>query len=83
MAPGSDDSSPAAIDTASACDCGNPVAPGDQQCQWCEGIEVAKNSQTVPHTWQTSRLTNTKTCSVCGLLPLDPTDTYSDCPGPQ
>ncbi len=83
MAPDRDDSRPAPIDTATACECGNPVAPGEQQCQWCQVIEVAKNSQTVPHIWQTSRFTNTTTCSVCTLLPLDATDGYSDCPGPQ
>ena len=83
MAPDHQDSSPAPADAATTCDCGNSLDPGEQQCQWCQAAEGAQNSQTVPHTWQTSRLTNTTTCSVCQLLPLDATDSFSDCPGPR
>lgn len=83
MAHDSHESCTAPADTAVRCHCGNRVEPGEQQCPWCEEIECAKNNQTVPHTWQTSRFTNTTTCSVCGLLPIDPSDSYSDCPGPQ
>lgn len=31
------------------------------------------------HTWTISRFTGTKTCSTCGLLPLDEEDTESPC----
>lgn len=33
------------------------------------------------HEWQIGRFTGTKTCRVCGLLPLDEDDTTSPCPG--
>lgn len=32
------------------------------------------------HDWQISKFTETKTCSKCGLLPLDQDDTDSPCP---
>ena len=31
------------------------------------------------HTWQIGRFTGTRTCSTCGLLPLDEDDTASTC----
>lgn len=31
------------------------------------------------HVWQTSRFTETKTCEVCGLVPLDEDDVQSSC----
>lgn len=83
MAPDVHGASPATTDTTVKCECGNDLDPGEQQCQWCQQVDLAKDSQTAPHIWQTSRFTNTTTCSVCGLLPLDATDAYSDCPGPQ
>ncbi len=84
MAPADDGaSSPAPADTTATCECGNSLTPGEQQCEWCQTLEHAKDSQTVPHVWQTSRITNTTTCSVCKLLPLDAIDGYSDCRGPR
>ena len=34
-----------------------------------------------PHVWQTARFTGNRTCSRCGLLPLDDSDVSSDCTG--
>jgi len=68
------------VGSPARCACGNAAAEGEPLCQWCTEADCAKNSQTVPHTWQTSRFTETTTCSECGLLPIDPTDSYSDCP---
>lgn len=67
--------------TRTTCECGNSAIDGGDQCQWCLEVEDAKARQGVPHSWQTGRFTGAMTCSVCGLLPVDPADTYSDCPG--
>ncbi|ORW08465.1 MULTISPECIES: hypothetical protein [Mycolicibacter] len=64
------------------CECGNRAIDGGTSCQWCMEIEAAKATQTRPHTWQQGWFTGTTTCSVCQLLPTDPLDSYSDCPGP-
>ena len=64
------------------CPCSNTVTDGDDRCcQWCLEADDAKARQSVPHSWQTGRFTGTTTCSACGLLPVDPADSYSDCPG--
>lgn len=65
--------------TIAQCECGNAVLPGDTVCQWCEELETMKESQSRPHTWQRGRLTGTLTCRVCHLLPVDPSDHYTDC----
>ncbi len=66
---------------AQRCECGNPPAENEVSCEWCLAIEEMRISQTAPHTWHTARFTGTVTCEVCGLLPLDGSDSYSDCPG--
>lgn len=67
------------------CQCGNDIAPGGDGdnglCEWCLEIELAEREQTVPHTWQQGRITGVVTCEKCGLMPVDPADVYSDCPG--
>lgn len=50
-------------------------------CEDCSAAEMARLEQTQPHTWHTARFTGTVTCSACGLLPTDPADSYSNCPG--
>lgn len=49
----------------------------DGVCPTCESMLEVPH----PHTWQTGRFTGTKTCSQCGLLPLDEEDTTSNCTG--
>lgn len=64
------------------CACGNRIFDDRcGSCEWCLDIDAAKAAQTAPHSWQHGRFTGTVTCSICGLMPVDPVDSYSDCPG--
>lgn len=49
----------------------------DGLCPVCETVLEVPH----PHTWQTARFTGNRTCSECGLLPLDEEDTTSNCTG--
>lgn len=60
------------------CECGN-AAEYAGMCQWCLEIEELKAMQANDHSWQTGWLTGTVTCGRCGLLPIDGSDTFSDC----
>lgn len=68
---------------AGTCGCGNKTGEGETSCDWCIGIEAAKEAQTRPHSWQEGWITGVTTCQECGLLPTDPLDSFSDCPGRQ
>ncbi len=63
------------------CQCGNRTVDGETSCQWCQEVDATRAQQTSPHTWQYGRFTGAQTCERCGLLPVDPIDSYSDCPG--
>lgn len=63
------------------CECGNLAEDESDTCEWCYQIADARERQKVPHTWQVGALTGATTCAVCGLLPLDSLDHFSDCVG--
>jgi hypothetical protein len=46
-----------------------------------EVLTIVASSMAVTHRWQYARMTGTKTCEKCGLLPLDSDDTATLCPG--